>query len=280
MKGIYDYIPDIDLENFKPLDVYDNDVAYRNSPSISNSDLPFLAKSYNHYSGYKNSESKKTKAMDLGTLTHHLMLQPQLFYRKAVMSEYEEFRTNESKAWRDAVLAEKKFILKPDEAKLLNDLRDGLWSKKWIIDNLVTTDKFAIEQDIYFEWSDELPVPSRGKLDYVNYDKGYWIDIKTAAEIDEIDIRNITGRSYNRQATFYNQGLFRLTGKVFTPYFAFVEKHYPYGVKIFKISEDYMERTKPRIEKTLQYYWDCYNGIIEEVGYAEEPIEVQAPEWL
>jgi len=72
MKGIYDYIPDIDLENFKPLDVYDNDVAYRNSPSISNSDLPFLAKSYNHYSGYKNSESKKTKAMDLGTYNERI----------------------------------------------------------------------------------------------------------------------------------------------------------------------------------------------------------------
>lgn len=280
MANIYDLIPDIQMPNYRPDVVEDNDERYFASSEISNSDLPYLAKSYSHYAAYKYNESKRTKAMDIGTLTHNLIFQPNLFYAKAVMSEFEEFRTNEAKNWKKEVEAKGQMILKEADARLLNSIRDGVWTKKWVIDHLITKDvEYNIEKDFYFNWSDELPVDCRMKVDYVNHTDCYFIDLKTIQEMDS-DIKNITGRSYQRQAAMYQYGLYRLTGKVYTPYYVFVEKHAPFGVKIYKISQDFIDKTIPKIETVLQKYWACYNGLDEEMSYPEEPITIDTPIWL
>lgn len=277
---IYDLIPDIQFPYYRPDVVEDNDDKYFSSFEISNSDLPYLAKSYSHYAAYKYNESKRTKAMDIGTLTHNLIFQPNLFYTKAVMSEFEEFRTNEAKNWKKEVEAKGQMILKEPDARLLNSIRDGVWTKKWVQDNLITKDvEYNIEKDFYFKWSDELPVDCRMKIDYVNHTHRYFIDLKTIQEMDS-DIKNITGRTYQRQAAFYQHGLYRMTGEIYTPYYVFVEKHAPFGVKIYQIGQEFINKTLPKIESILDYYWKCYNGEIVEVSYPEEPILIEAPEWL
>ena len=88
---------------------------YMADPAISRSDLELVGKAPAFYRWAKSSQDEESsKAMDLGYAFHTAILEPDLFDTRHVLSQYDEFRTNEAKKWRDGIKAEGKTILKKD----------------------------------------------------------------------------------------------------------------------------------------------------------------------
>ena len=105
---------------------------YHEFPALSSSDVKTWlgSSSQRKFELYLKFGKRATRAMEAGTVMHTVLLEGEKIWDRVVISPYDEFRTKEAKAWRDA---QTKIVLKKNEA-------DETYGKFFKVRNLVLAD--------------------------------------------------------------------------------------------------------------------------------------------
>ena len=78
---------------------------YHADPAISRSDLLLMNPPARYRWEKANPSQESTKSLEFGTAFHTMMMEPELFDTRHVVSQYPDFRSKEAREWRDAQIA-------------------------------------------------------------------------------------------------------------------------------------------------------------------------------
>lgn len=125
-----------------------------------------------------------------------------------------------------------------------------------------------------------IPIPLQCRTDL--YKPGHPVDLKTTASLDVGDFinfeRSFWKLGYHRQAAWYKMVLERCGEKVEDFHFIAVETQEPFGVVVYRVSDDAMRIGDEENAKDLADLVECYRTGI----WPNKPQEIQeisVPEW-
>lgn len=113
---------------------------YLADPAISASDVLNADVSLEWFKWKRENVEPSTDAQLVGTAFHWLLLEPDIFDSRAPLSPYQEYRTNEAKAWRDEQFSKENVPLRKETRDLLMRMRDKVVAQPWAKDILAGTD--------------------------------------------------------------------------------------------------------------------------------------------
>lgn len=156
-----------------------------------------------------NQEFKKSKAMDLGTYFHHLILEPEVFH-----SQYRvcDIKSRNAKAFKEFCRENVGYTcITITEMNKLQLMSEGLnrhsnqnYNANDLIANCTSFEKVALWNDRDFNY--EL----KGRIDGVSND--YLFDLKTTSDCKEFR-KSFYHFGYDYQAAFYLDGYNQASGK-------------------------------------------------------------------
>ena len=233
------------------LDVSNED--YHSGPGLSRSDLVRLLQSPAHFK--LGEEKEQTPAMVLGQAFHTYTLQSELFDKKfVILPEDYDGRTAKGKALKAE--AGDKQTLKYGEWQDIKGMAEAIRAHPEIARLLMTG-----LPEVSGYWYD-LAYPEillKCRADWLNTKENVLLDLKSTADArPEYWVYNSYKMGYHIQAAFYLAGLSAITK---TPhrdfYFAVVEKTKPYGVMLYKATEEFIQAGEIEVQKGLEIYADC-----------------------
>ena len=232
---------------------------------------------------WKNSHRKEqTKAMRGGSVLDCLLTEPHQFENRYVMSAYDEFRTKESKAWRDQMEAEGLQVLKASEFDAAQAQLDAIKSKPEAL-SLINGAQFQVA----FRHATAYPFASKGLIDILPDDGETIVDLKTcepsALESKRSLARHIFDWGYHIQAGAYCEGMAIASGIERTQFkFIFVTSKPPFRVAVISLpfpaisygADLYRNGAKRFAECLERNYWpSIWDGEVEidlpEYAYGE-----------
>ncbi len=204
-----------------------------------------------------------TPAMELGTLTHRVILEPETcsgaFY---VKPDGMSFATKEGKAWR--VEHQDRPIISFDDSKAMLGMRESVLrhpiARKFI-------ERSLLEQNVFAD-SDGLRLKAR--LDLLPDSGNALADLKTCESADDTAFaKSIDSYGYHYQAAFYLD-VCALAGRDFSQWiFIAVEKEPPFLCVAYNLDPLAIEYGRRLYNRDLQLYRTCLESGIWP-GYAEE----------
>ncbi len=234
---------------------------------LSYSQLKAFAKSPNHWLAYVENKFETTPAMELGTMVHTLVLEPQEFEHRYLVTEKCDKRTNEGKAKYakyQETLGERTMIdidLYAKARKIADQvlLHPLAWQ---LIDG--TDAEVVVENPI----SGEL---FRTVADGVMPEK-YVFDLKTCkdASMDEFS-KTAYNLDYHLQAAIYCYH-----HNVQDYYWIAVETEAPFNVSVYKQSQDALTSATDRMFNLIEQ-WKVWDGSPQ--GYQNSIKEIGLPRW-
>ena len=226
---------------------------YHERPEISKSDLDLIAKSTLHYK--QNEFKEQTPSLLLGSITHKLVLEPELFDNEyAVAPPFTKKRTKAGKekyAEFEAKTVGKEIITADvyDTAKTMADMVLGMKeSANFLRDGLA--------EQSYFSKIDDVEVKCRPE--FYNEKQGIIVDLKTTADAS-LDgfTKSVANFNYHMQAAFYSDILISLNKEVRAFLFIAVETKAPHYVGFYHIDVQGIELGRERYKKLLKKYKKC-----------------------
>lgn len=246
---------------------------YFSAPGVSNTMLGHLARSPEHLQSYLRGDVEKTKAMELGTDFHDLLLLDTKPANIEIKPEGMSFATKEGKAWRDEVQKAGKRIVEADAEKALYGMRESILRNKRL---RAALELGEAEKPLFGELL--AGTRSKARLDLVPPSAAV-IDFKTARDASPDFVRSIIDRDYLRQAAYYLD-LAKQNGLPHTSFiFVAVEKTPPYSVGIYYLSDDQLEIGRRQYVRLLNLYAECVSKN-EWPGYPTDPQPVELPAWF
>lgn len=242
--------------------------AYHAAEGISKSGLDHIAQSPLHYQAYKLNRAEPTKAMEIGTAVHTLVLEPEKFDGLIVVGK-------RVKAEMDAARASGKIVLTEEDRQMVCDMADSIHCHKMA--SALLGGKGIAEDS--FWWDHELGVLCKCRPDYLREDM-YIVDVKTTedASLDGF-ARSAEKYRYHVQAAFYTQGVEAITGERVKGFaFIAVEKTAPYAVACYLMDGDAIQAGHLEVERCLSIYRRC-EEVGEWPGYSDELIPLSRPRW-
>lgn len=241
-----------------------------------------LLKSIHNKSLYHaiNQEFKSTPAMELGTLVHQLVLEPESFKKENAIGPEVRRNSKEWKAFEEE--NEGKKLFKPSEIQEALGIVESL--KKHPIASRVLTGGEA--EYSYFSQDPETGLLCKCRPDYFN--GGALIDLKTTSDASfEGFSRQIGNLGYHIQAAFYLDVFNRAMGTTLNEFFfVAVETSAPYAVAVYKLDEAHIEAGRGAYRSAL----NTYAKYLEEkmnnpeadllYGYPCEIQTIQVPYWM
>lgn len=265
--GLY---PDIDE------DWYHADCVQGGSLSVSGAKLLLQAPA--KYDWARRNGSKHTKSMDLGTRVHALVLGK----GKEHLAElpYDEYRTDEAKAARDAAIAAGKIPTKPREMEEAQAIADAVLKHP-------TTGGLFTEGDaeVSMFWRDpEFGTWLRGRADYMTWFGGLptIVDFKTTADASPGDDgfgKRAYNLSYWMQDPWYREGWAADLGCDWQDIdfvFACVETEPPYLVATYRIKPEHVDLGREQNRIARERFRDCMKAD-RWPGYSEEIEDLELP---
>lgn len=265
----------------KPGIYYDlSNAEYHASPGISNSGLGLIDESPATYIWSQRApvDEDKTKALDMGTALHCILLEPDEFKKRFIVAPEFNRRTNAGKAEEQAFLSEcselGKTIMTAEEGRKLNFMRESALAHpdaKWLLES-----EGHAEASIY--WNDsETGELCRIRPDRIIKDRPIIIDVKKVDGMDRFQ-RQVFDFGYHRQDAMYCDGYKSHFGE--DPIFLFLIVSSTvscgrYPVRVRPLDEDAKELGHQLYRKNLNEY---HKAKIENDWHDFKPIE--APHWL
>lgn len=273
--------PDIDE------DWYHADPVQGGSLSVSGAKLLLQAPAKFDYA--RRHPHKSTKAMDLGTTVHGLVLSAG---QEIAVLEWDDYRTKAAKEARDYYAAKGQLpMLRKDydEAKAIADAvlkhptAGGLFTEG--------------DAEVSMFWRDEeFGIWLRGRADYMTYFDGLptIVDFKTTADASAEEFaRSVYKYGYHRQDPHYREGWAALLGcdpRDIDFVFVAVETEPPYLVAQYRVIPEHAElgREQNRIARerfrdcTTSGRWPGYSEEIEDLElprYGVQRIETEINDW-
>lgn len=250
------------------------DEEYFAHPNLSQSGFKKFLKSPHYFKHNMEYPSGSSKALDDGSAIHCFALEPELFTE--AFAEWDgDFRTKESKEWRQARVDEGKRVVKSKDIGHLKIMGELLYSGLSLGDIPSDRKELAVFGEIG-------GVACKAKADFIDND-GYLWDIKTTRELkiqnyeDEEGIshsvwRDMVTYGYHIQAMWYLT-LFEQFLDIKGYRFAVIEKIAPYDYMVLKPVEHRLEQAFDQITDGLSRYSNC----LEEdcwPGYDKDTLEV------
>lgn len=260
---------------------------YRSHPAISNSDLSYIDKSQHHWNQYKLEGSISTPAMEMGTLFHSYILEPDKFNELAVsetdfMKAHPETIVNGSpnrrlkvyQDWKKSIPADK-ILLNNEQMSNLIGMREMVYSHP--LANKLLSMEGETEVPLFWE---HLGIQCKGKVDkLIETDKEcIIIDLKKTQDATDID-RAIVKYEYYRQLSYYGLGVEKIKRKPVRKIFIFCEENAPHGVVVVELSVEYVAVGIDRVNTILSKYKNFLPELSKTV-YGEGLQIASPPEWL
>lgn len=240
--------------------IYDLDInEYHASEGISRSGISLLKKTPRHYyNGYLNPNrpaKEPSKSLKVGDLVHSLLLEPEHFKDRYVISKPFDKRTKVGKEQYQAFIAENegKIIVTEDNYLLASNICDALSADETV---KLATKSGCIEKSIY--WQDkDTGVLCKARPD-IWFERVIW-DLKTTTDADYYPFQKST-KKYN----YYIQAAMCLdaaasTGLEYHSNFVFiaVETEWPYYVAIYPLDDKSIEQGRYEYKKQLEVFAEC-----------------------
>ena len=246
-----------------------NDDYHADKNSVSSSLVKKMAQSYSHAKYAKDNPSVSTASMELGTVFHNLVLEPDDI-QFLIMPEDINLRTKDGKAQKAEMELTGKLIIKQevyDAAKLMTKsaLSHPVASK-------LLTDGIA-EQSIF--WT-ENGLQRRCRPDY--YKDNNIIDLKSAIDASPSGFaKAIANFGYDIQQAFYEDGV-NTQMDVQEFYFVVTENKPPYLTGVYQIKYEHIARARLKYQDLLAGWQSCLEFDYYP-GYSNEIVMLDLPKW-
>lgn len=252
---------------------------YHASPAISKSGLDLIRKAPALYQWRRSNPTEQTPAMRLGTLTHTVVLEPEVFARSVIARpEGIDRRTSAGKAdWAAFELeAEGREIITNEEGAKLAAIRDAVHAHPAAAKALGGSP--TIEQSIF--WTDPTTgVDCRCRPDAVT-ERGVIVDLKTTRDASPDGFaKSVAQYRYQVQAAFYSDGYKAAFGEAPRGFvFIAVETEPPYLVAVYVASETMTQRGRIDYQTDLDTFRRCQDADTWP-GYSDAPLTIDLPKW-
>jgi hypothetical protein len=269
-------------------DWYHMDPVQGGSLSVSGAKLLLKAPAKFEYA--RRNGSKHTKAMDLGTRVHALVLGKG--EEQIELLDFPNYTTNKAREARDAAIAAGKIPTKPQEMEEARAIADAVLKHP-------TTGGLFTEGDaeVSMFWRDEeFKVMLRGRADYMTYfdDMPTIVDFKTSADASAEEFaRSVYKYGYHRQDPHYREGwaaILKCDWQDIDFVFAVAETDPPYCVATYRVDPADTDRGREQNRIARERFRDCtesgtWPGYSEEIenlqlpAYGRQQIDREINEW-
>ena len=229
---------------------------------------------------------EETKTFAIGRAVHCSVLEPENFAANFAVSEKFDRRTKEGKAQAEAFETRNagKTVIDLDQGVLCAKMTSAVREHK-LAAQLLSAGRAELSWRANVE-----PIALQCRTDWFNeagceLSKGrpYVADLKTVESLDADAFRNferaVFSYGYHRQAGFYLPLITELFGKpVFDFFFIAVEKQEPFGVAVYRISDDAVACGQDESVADLRAMKRCIDTNVWP-NLDEELIELGLPKW-
>lgn len=229
--------------------------------AVSKSDLDLVAKAPFIYKQKIDGlySFEETDAMNLGSLVHTAILEPELLGEYMSDAQFLEHGSRTTKGYKNAVDMFKMLnkgvkIVKKEDFDTLEHIKNEISNNK-LVQSLLSDGK--AEQTVV--WNED-GLDMKCRPDYMREWEGKTmaIDIKTTKDARQFE-RAIANFRYHVQAAHYTSGLISILKKPVLFLFVVLETKYPYGSRIIALDDATMELgNRVRLED-LETLRNCIN---------------------
>lgn len=206
---------------------------YHNSTALGSSDVrSFIIMQNAHKWQFRKELNKESGSMNLGSLVHKLVLEPEDFFSEYVVSPHDDFRKKEAKEWKAEKIDAGLIILKKAEYEIGCNIRDAIFAHSGA---KKVFEGEGINERSYF-WTDpETGLELKYRPDRIKGDSV--IDLKTTKDASpEGFSRSVSKFGYWQQSGFYKKGFESEFGRPLKHFFIVaVETHFPFEVAVYEI---------------------------------------------
>lgn len=233
-----------------------------------------------HKSPYKwihGGNKEVSKAMELGTLIHHAVLEPEKPLQElAAVSPYTDFRTKEAREWRDSQREAGKIIATIEEINVAQACADTFheeYAQHFQADHQTEVAVFGTIGETAI----------KGMIDLVPSGLDCLVDLKTTATIDSLENiqRAIFNRGMHWQASLYLDLWNAATGEKRTRFvFCFIETEFPHETAWVDLSENSIDIGRAGYMNAVAKWQNCiasntWPKAIDKITMIETPKYIQ-----
>lgn len=250
------------------------DLNFLKTRPLSYSSIKEFAKSPKHYVHYVSAKREPSKAMDLGSLLHCLIMYPSKFNDQFIVSPNVDRRTKDGKlVWEEFVaISNGKTIITEDDLSEATLISDSVMSIPVI--QQAVTDCHYFEQEFGFEIQG---LPFRGFVDGINVGE-YILEIKTMNDASPSNItREFFNRKYHIQA-----GLYNLVHNLPIKYLI-VETKAPYNSMLLDVTDQYIKKGQEELFDLTEKFNTCIALDAFNAGYQfmeSKDFVIDLPSWV
>jgi hypothetical protein len=205
-----------------------------------------------------NPECKVDNAphFDIGTAAHLAVLEPSFLAERVVVHEWDDYRTKDARAARDAAYAQDKTPLKPAEWAVVQGVQAAVQDRNKSRAAELFAARGTAEVTLTWRWDD---LPCKCRPDFLAGNNGYIIDLKTA---NTCNPRAVARKAFNEgwfvRAAWYMAGVQAVTGVLPQKYlFVVVEKDAPHLIEIYELDDRALIYGDQIIMRTLKRAAEC-----------------------
>jgi exodeoxyribonuclease VIII len=255
---------------------------YHKSPGVSKTSLDKIHKSPNHW---LNSEYVEKDHLTFGSGVHAAVMEPNLWTQEFKRATTNDRRSKEWMAEKTAAVQAGFTLLQPDaydEVELVRDLvMEHPFGKE------VFTNGRAIAEGSLWVEEPNTGILTRVRPDWLMLDEGLVVDIKTTKDASPGDPgggggfpRSIGQFRYDVQAALYSDCLTEYFGKSFDFLFFAIESAPPYGMAVYRVDPDDIDRARYQYLQDMARLIDFVENQTYNGGYPTGVLTVEVPKYF
>jgi hypothetical protein len=224
-------------------------------------------------------QKEPTKSQELGSYFHTGILEPERLSEYIIAPPECLNRKNKPYPVFEKQYPDKEIVLQK-EADVLSRIKENIF--KCEIDEIPFIDIYDKSQkEFALLWSENgLDCKAKADIFYQGESANIIIDIKSTADCMKFH-RSVINYQYYRQAWHYSNGATIITGKPTLFYFVALEKVEPFGVKVFRLTDDYLLAGQLATTKTVMKYVEWQNnGADKTIVYDNKTEILEKPYWI
>ena len=225
---------------------------YHAHKALSSSNLKDLLISAWSFAYNKKFPKQFTQAMQLGTLAHSLILEPEKIEEEFFVAEKPKRTSKAGKEEYNRLLIEanNRIWISPSEFSECEAMIAPVLKNK-----LATTLLSGGNAEVSTFWAQD-NIHCKARADYINFNHNYIVDVKTTASLanEQSFLKTIEKYNYDLSASFYCDGFKNSTGKEFDFFFIVIEKQAPYNYGIYKLSDNLLHKGRLKYLQALENY--------------------------
>ena len=247
---------------------------YKKLAGMSNSLMKHFDQSARHVWNAMTLPQERTDAMLLGNLTDHLLFGTQFDY---AVSPFDEYRTKEAKAWRDAQHAAGLEVFKQPTVEAVRLMVHRIKTHPAAAEILK-----AGRAQVGMDWEcehDGQEMTIKGLSDWVSDEVLCLADLKTTEDASEATfMKHIVNMGYDAQAALYRDLWEWNTGDSIAWAWIVSESKPPHETAVYIASEELLDRGRKVYRARLSKYARVLKTGVWE-GYPEAATVIDLPAW-